>query len=96
MNFLKNMFLDESEKPSSARIKQYLGFLMAVVFGIAGFYVGKETREYAHSLVIAFLMGGGASGVAGQIKSAMIVSRGGTAPPQNNKKGEKDGVPNEI
>jgi len=92
MNFLKNMFLDESEKPSSARVKQYLGFLMAVVFGIVGFYMGKDARIYAHSLVIAFLMGGGASGIAGQIKSAMIGSRGDTAPPlqsQNQIKKEK-------
>ena len=71
MNFLMRLFEDESNKPSSIRLNQFLSFLVATVFGIMGFYMSKESQSYAYSLVIAFLVGSGTSGLAGQVKSAL-------------------------
>lgn len=74
MEFLKNMLLDESGKPSSARVRKYMCLGAAVAFGLAGFWLPPAAQSYAHNLVVAFLLAGGADGVASQVKSAKVLS----------------------
>lgn len=52
LNFLKGLFLDSSNSPSSKRVFGALGFLVAAGLAIAGLVMGSDV---AFSLVYAFL-----------------------------------------
>lgn len=71
-DFIVRMLSDESGAPSSARTKQFLCFLVAVLFGLVGLFVSGPVQTFAGTLVTSFLAAGGLIGSVAQAKSAYI------------------------